>query len=92
MIFLLGISCSREFGDQPILNPVNLMETNKFEMMTPQVKITVDPDYTNMIMTDTVNGRTCLIIPVDEGVMVNGIEISTGNSAQTGNESDGNNR
>lgn len=69
-------ACSREFGDQPILNPVNLMETNKFEMMTPQVKITVDPDYTNMITTDTVNGRTCLIIPVDEGVVVNGIDVS----------------
>lgn len=71
-------ACSRQFGQQPALNPVNLMETNKFEMTTPQVKITVDPDYTDLIRTEVIDGRTCLVIPVDESVVVNGIDVSTG--------------
>lgn len=71
-------ACNREFGEQPVLNPVNLMETNKFEMTTPQVKITVDPDYTDLIRTEVIDGRTCMVIPVDESVVVNGIDVSTG--------------
>ena len=70
-------ACSRQLGQQPALNPVNLMETNKFEMTTPQVKITVDPDYTDLIRTEVIDGRTCLVIPVDESVVVNGIDVST---------------
>ena len=69
-------ACSRQLGEQPVRNPVNLMETNKFEMTTPQVKVTVDPDYTDMVRTEVINGRTCLVIPVDEGVVVNGIDIN----------------
>ena len=71
-------ACSRQLGQQPALNPVNLIETNKFEMTTPQVKITVDPDYTDLIRTEVIDGRTCLVIPVDESVVVNGIDVSTG--------------
>ena len=71
-------ACSRQLGQQPALNPVNLMETNKFEMTTPQVKITVDPDYTDLIRTEVIDGRTYLVIPVDESVVVNGIDVSTG--------------
>ena len=71
-------ACSRQLGQQPALNPVNLMETNKFEMTTPQGKITVDPDYTDLIRTEVIDGRTCLVIPVDESVVVNGIDVSTG--------------
>lgn len=71
-------ACSRQLGQQPALNPVNLMETNKFEMTTPQVKITVDPDYTDLIRTEVIDGRTCLVIPVDESVVVNGIDVRTG--------------
>lgn len=69
-------ACSRQLGQQPALNPVNLMETNKFEMTTPQVKITVDPDYTDLIRTEVIDGRTCLVIPVDESVVVNGIDVN----------------
>ena len=36
-------ACRKEFGDQSILNPINVMESKKFEMKTPEVKITVHP-------------------------------------------------
>ena len=70
-------ACSRQLGEQPVLNPLNLMETKKFEMSTPQVKITVDPDCADLVRTEIINGKTCIIIPVDENVVVNGIDVST---------------
>ena len=69
-------ACSRQLGQQPALNPVNLMETNKFEMTTPQVKITVDPDCADLVRTEIINGKTCIVIPVDENVVVNGIDVN----------------
>ena len=69
-------ACNREFGEQPVLNPLNLMETKKFEMSTPQVKITVDPDCADLVRTEIINGKTCIVIPVDESVVVNGIDVN----------------
>ena len=70
-------ACRREFGESAALNPINVMETNKFEMSTPQVKITVDPEYTDRIETRVIDGITCIVIPLEDGVTVNGIEINT---------------
>ena len=71
-------ACRREFGDQSILNPINVMESRKFEMKTPEVKITVDPEYTYLITTQEIDGSRYLLIPAGEGVTVNGIDISVG--------------
>ena len=68
-------ACRREFGESAALNPINVMETKKFEMTTPQVKITVDPEYTDLIETKVIDGRCCLIIPVEDGITVNGIKV-----------------
>ena len=71
-------ACRKEFGDQSILNPINVMESTKFEMKTPEVKITVDPEYTYLITTQEIDGSQYLLIPAGEGVTVNGIDISVG--------------
>lgn len=68
--------CQREFGDNPVLNPGNLIESRKFEMVTPQVSITVDPDYTYSIETKVIDGSKYILIPVSDGVEVNGIDIN----------------
>lgn len=44
-------------------------------MVTPGVKITVDPEYTYSIKTQEIDGSRYLLIPIGEGVEVNGIEI-----------------
>lgn len=75
-------ACRKEFGDQSILNPINVMESKKFEMKTPEVKITVDPEYTYLITTQEIDGSQYLLIPAGEGVTVNGIDISVGDSAE----------
>lgn len=68
--------CKREFGESSVLNPINLIETKKFEMVTPQVSITVDPEYTYCIETKVIDGSKYILIPVGEGVEVNGIDVN----------------
>lgn len=75
-------ACRKEFGDQSILNPINVMESKKFEMKTPEVKITVDPEYTYLITTQEIDGGQYLLIPAGEGVTVNGIDISVGDGEE----------
>ncbi len=68
--------CQKQFGDSDILNPNNLMETNKFEMKTEEVKITVNPEHAYRIKTRIIDGEKFILIPVSEGVEVNGIEVA----------------
>lgn len=75
-------ACRKEFGDQSILNPINVMESKKFEMKTPEVKITVDPEYTYLITTQEIDGSQYLLIPAGKGVTVNGIDISVGDGEE----------
>lgn len=76
-IQIFNESCEKQFGASAVLNPENLMETRRFEMATPEVKIKVDPDYVHCIKTEIIDGSKYILIPVGEGVEVNGIDIST---------------
>ena len=69
-------ACRTKFGDSASLNPITVMETKKFEMTTPEVKITIDPEYTSLIETKLIDGRTYLVIPAEGEITVNGIEIT----------------
>ena len=68
--------CQRQLGSSDTFNPSNLMETKKFEMVTPEVKITVDPEYAYRIKTKVIDGEKYILIPADGSVEVNGIEVS----------------
>jgi len=67
--------CDENFGENAALIPTNIIESKKFEVVTPQVKITVDPEYTYVVETKIINGRKYLLIPADDSVSVNGINI-----------------
>ena len=69
--------CEEQFGDAAGLNPNNIIESRKFEVVTPSVKITVAPEYSHMIRTKMVDGKQCLVIPVDGGVEINGVGVHT---------------
>ena len=71
-------ACQQNFGNSGVLNPGNLVETKKFEMITNEVKITVDPEHAYRIKTQVINGEKYILIPVDEGVTVNGIDVTVG--------------
>ena len=69
-------ACQEQYGEHATLNPVNIIESKKFEVCTPEVKITVAPENSYLIETRIIDGRRYLLIPADEGVEVNGINVT----------------
>lgn len=67
--------CGEEFGDGAVLNPCNIIDSGKFELVTPQVKISVDPEYSYTVETTILNGRKYILIPADEGFEFNSVEV-----------------
>ena len=68
-------SCEKQFGNAGVLNPSNLMETKAFELNTADVKIKVAVDCAESVQTRVIDGIKYILIPVGEGVTVNGIDI-----------------
>ena len=68
--------CKKQLGGSDTFNPGNLIETKKFEMVTPEVKITVDPEYAYRIKTGIIDGEKYILIPADGDVAVNGIQVN----------------
>lgn len=71
--------CRRQYGENAALNPKNLIEAGKFQVTTPEVKITVSPEYSYMVEARVIDGRKYILIPADENVEVNGITVNIPN-------------
>lgn len=69
-------ACQEQYGDNGVLNPVNIIDSKKFEVCTPEVKISVAPENSYLIETRIIDGRRYLLIPADEGVEINGINVT----------------
>ena len=67
-------SVEAEFGEDAALMPTNLVD-GKFEIVTPEVKITMSPEYSYMVETKIINGRKYILIPADDGMEVNGVAV-----------------
>lgn len=63
-----------EFGEDAALMPANLVDS-KFEIITPNVKISMKPEFSYIIETKIINGRKFILIPADDGIEVNGIAL-----------------
>ncbi len=73
-------SVQSEFGEDAAIMPGNLVD-GKFEIVTPDVKITMSPEYSYMVEARIINGRKYILIPADEGMEVNGVAVDI-NSVQ----------
>ena len=71
--------CDEQYGENAALNPKNILGTGKFEITTPEVKITVAPENSYLIEARMIGGRRYLLIPADDGVEVNGVSVSIPN-------------
>ncbi len=67
-------SVEESFGADAALLPTNLVD-GKFEIATPEVKISMSPAYSERVRTRVINGRKFILIPADEGVTVNGVPV-----------------
>jgi len=49
--------CDEQHGENAALNPNNIIESKKFEITTPEVKISIAPENSYMIEARVINGR-----------------------------------
>ena len=70
-------SCAAQFGDGVPLNPANLINSSRFEIKTENATILIDPDYSYLVETRKINGRTYLLLPAD-GMEDNGLAVDLG--------------
>ena len=64
-------------GEKATLLASNITETKKFNIETLDVVIKVNPDRADLVETRIIDGRQCLVIPVDDHIEVNGINVRT---------------
>lgn len=64
-----------EFGVSAELSPLNLVDTKHLEVKMPDVVIQINPERSELLQTQIINGAKCLVIRVSEGVEVNGVPI-----------------
>ena len=62
-------------GEKTTLLASNVVNVKKFSVETPDVVIKVNPDRADLIETMEIDGRKCLVIPVDDHVEVNGVIV-----------------
>lgn len=64
-------------GEKASLLATNIAETRKFQIETPDIIIKVNPERADLVETRIIDGRRCLVIPVDDHIEVNGIDVQT---------------
>lgn len=62
-------------GNNAELLAMNVANVKKFEVVTPDVVIKVNPERPDLVTTQIINGVRCLVIPLDDNVKVNGINV-----------------
>ena len=55
---------------------MNVVDPRRFEVRTPNVVIRVDPARSDLVETRVIDGSRYILIRADEGVEVNGINVS----------------
>ena len=68
-------SCAAQFGEDAPLNPGNLINSGRFEIKTEHASLVIHPDYSYLLETRKIDGRTYLLLPVDDGMEVNGLAV-----------------
>lgn len=69
------------FGEHAALQPANLIDSGRFEIVTPDAKINVNPETSYMIEARNIDGRKYILIPADQGVEINGVAVTISSGA-----------
>ena len=64
-----------DFGEQAV-SPKNLVDQKETILRTPNVLIKVEADYGHLVETRVIDGKKYILIRADEGVEVNGVNVS----------------
>ena len=63
-------------GEHGKLVASNVSSGKKFEVKTPDVVIKINSDKTDIVSTQVIDGRQCLVIQIDKRLEVNGISVN----------------
>ena len=63
-------------GEHGKLVASNVSSGKKIEVKTPDVVIKINSDKTDIVSTQIIDGRQCLVIQIDERLEVNGISVN----------------
>lgn len=63
----------RELGEDMRFAVDDIMEKRKFEIKTNDVTLNVKPEHSSIVKIKMIDGRKCLVIPMDDNVEINGI-------------------
>nr|WP_294527265.1 DUF4317 domain-containing protein [uncultured Blautia sp.] len=75
-------------GDAPSLMASNIASPRKFEVKTPDVVVKIDPERAELIETKVIDGRKCLVIPMEGEIEVNGICVHMGDLSGAAEDTD----
>lgn len=64
-------------GEKTSLMASNLTNRRRLEIKTSDVTIHISPERAELIETQMINGRHCLVIPMDADTEINGIHVHT---------------
>lgn len=65
-----------KFGKNAEVTPKSIVNVNKFEVSTPDITIKVNPERTDLVSTQIINGVRYIMIRANDGVEVNGVKIN----------------
>ncbi|MBP3410589.1 MAG: DUF4317 domain-containing protein [Clostridia bacterium] len=77
-----------EFGPAMDLSAQNIVNVKQFELRTPDVMIKVNPERSDLVQTRMIDGSKYILIRADEGVEVNGVNISIADLGEDVEEND----
>ena len=73
-------------GEKSSLVASNITNTRRFEIKTPDVVVHVDPERADLVETRVIDGRKCLVIPMEGEVEFTGIRVHTGSEDSSNEE------
>lgn len=70
-----GEKFDEQFGKNAEVAPKSIVDVKKFQLNTPDISIKVNPERTDLVSTQVINGVRYIMIRANEGVEVNGVNI-----------------
>ncbi len=71
-------NCGERFGEGAVLAPENLIDSGRFQIVTPDATISVAPERSCIVETRVIDGQKYILIPADEDMEVNGLPVKAG--------------
>lgn len=68
-------TCKNYFEGEEFFNPENLINRKQFKLETAEMNVSIDPEHAFGIKTEIIDGRQYLMIPINEGLTVNGVDV-----------------